>query len=158
MRLWHGWRKPRIWEMIIPSWIVGSIAFTSGPLILAEFEQSELVYTSPYRVSNEPIPGAPLRYTVVRCNNSDRTIPVSVIRAMRSVEGGPTYTLGESKSIVPPGCSYQSTTATSIPIDAMPGMYVIEGVVIYEGRWRTFHLPSTTEPFKVARPVIPQPE
>lgn len=121
------------------------------------FEVGPYLESVPVGYQNVPFPvdgpvrvGDPIPMHVVRCSTLTDTTDIVFARSLVRVDGeARSYSLGDGRSVVQPGCMEALTGTSLVPRAVTPGRYQVVGVVTVEGRLRTHKLSYRSQTFEV---------
>lgn len=123
------------------------------PIILVFGEQVPLYYVnSPFPALKSPVkPGDTLPLLIERCNRTNQPVIYNFMRTMIPVDDPELLPVAMTPAgtLLPPGCEKVDSQLNPIPMFTPSGRYYIKGVTVVQGRWRTFTVEWSTEPFDV---------
>lgn len=130
-----------------------ALIYLLRPVVGAQFEQPPLQYLNvPFPTESPVHAGDPIPLTVERCNNSSEPLYLESARTLRNVDTGRAYSLDSGAGVVDPGCSTAYVASSTVPLQAVPGRYVLSAVVRMRGTWKSFDVNYRSAEFEVVTP------
>ena len=155
-----SWRRFQIWTAVFTGLSFLGVITLGGISLIIALEQPWLTYVDEPFEPTQPTfsPGETVTLRVTRCNNDQqRQVYTRVSRLIRLDADQLPYTLPSGVVMIDPGCHTTISTVSTIPSNAPPGRYYIEGTAQVEGTIRTFLVRWSSKSFEVgernARPL-----
>src|SRR5688572_5809933 len=152
--IWTGFLQKVPTYVKATLWFLGLLAL----LVVIGYKSTEasngkIYYTNlPFRVLNSPVPPGE-RVHIIRtiCNETGKIATLTVERSLRQ-QGVPQpniYPIDSQSISVHPGCNDSESFAPTIPINVVPGQYIIDGKATVFTDSGIIQLPWQTQDFTV---------
>jgi hypothetical protein len=144
----------RAWFSLVILYVlmVMTVVIAAAPTFLSYAERDALTFpVQPMPILNSPVvPGEELQIRLSRCNWSGGPLSYTLQRTLVRIESDDRRDLPTSRSgMLNGGCETVTAFVPGVPEETPPGHYLIEGIAVAAGKWKTSSVPFSTARFEV---------
>lgn len=128
----------------------GIVGVVLGYLFLEKpaIEYRNVPFPAPRQINHA---GDVVPLVINRCNTTNKAINYSTTHTLKRIQGSMVFytVLPEVQIMAPPGCTFATSAINTLPLDLVPGRYVLFGTAEVRGTLRVHYVDWYSEEFDV---------